>query len=208
MENSRSYSLILHSSSKNSLHIPLLITSIIIAGLLLPSPANASTIIYSGTTEGGPTWNRPVANDTDPPVELSPDGDAVPYSAYEFQVDTSGLYELSSTALEPFGWDNYTFLYVTSFDPTNPLQNVVIGIDDNSSGSFDSTLVTSTNYFFVTTGFSDFDSGTFQNSIELLQASNPPVPPPATAPEPNTFLLFGVFGAGIVIASAGRKRLL
>src|SRR5271170_791396 len=183
----RSYSLIILSLLKKSAYG---LGFIILAGLLSPSPANASTIIYTCTTAGGPTWNRPVENDLDPPIELSLDGDAVPYDANEFTVDTPGLYSLFSMATDPLGWDNYTFLYVTSFDPTNPLQNVVIGNDDDpvtGSSGFDATLITNTNYFLVTTGFSDFDAGAFQNTIELLQAETiPPDPPPAaTAPEPN-----------------------
>jgi hypothetical protein len=206
MEIPRSYSLIIHSLLKKSVRGQRFLGFIILAGLLAPSPANASTIIYTGTTAGGPTWNRPVANDLDPPIELSSDGDAVPYDAHGFTVDTAGLYSLFSAATDPFGWDNYTFLYVTSFDPTNPLQNVVIGNDDDpvtGSSGFDATLITNTNYFLVTTGFADFDAGAFQNTIDLLQAETIPPDPGASAPEPNTLFLFG---AGIVLAGVGRKH--
>jgi hypothetical protein len=181
----------------------------LLAGLLLPSAANASMITYNGTTEGGPTWNRPVANDTDPPFMLSLDGDAVPYDAHEFQVDTTGIYSLFSMSIDPAGWDNYTFLYVNSFDALNPLTNVVIGNDDDpdtGTSGFNATLVTGVNYFLVTTGFADFDEGTFQNTIDLVEAVViQPDPPSTTVPEPNTFYLLGTW---IALAGAGRTRVL
>ena len=86
MEMPRSYSLIIHLFMNNSLlKGPLLpgktlrgetflgrtlkrtlfLAPIILAALLSPSRANASTIVYDGTTEGGPTWNRPDANGVD-----------------------------------------------------------------------------------------------------------------------------------------------
>src|SRR5580698_4690093 len=121
MEKPRPYSLIIHSLIKVSLQIPLFLAFILIAGLLLPPPAHATSIAYNGTTLGGPTWNRPVENGDDPPTDLSGDGDAVPFDVHEFTVDTAGIYALVSNAIDPFGWDNYTFLYVNTFDPTAPL---------------------------------------------------------------------------------------
>lgn len=169
------------------------------------SPARADIINDSDTTAGGPVWNRPMDNGTDPPFALSSVGDAVPYNEFSFQVTIPGLYTFLSTATDPAFWDNYTFLYVTSFDPTNPLTNVVIGNDDNPStgfSGFDASLVSGTNYFFVTTGFSDFDEGAFQNSITLTQVAPDPPTDPATAPEPNTMLLFGT---GLALAGAARR---
>ena len=182
-----------------------LLAFIILPGSLLLSPARADIINDSGTTAGGPVWNRPMDNGTDPPFVLSSVGDTVPYNQFSFQVTIPGLYTFLSTATDPEFWDNYTFLYVNSFDPTNPLTNVVIGNDDNPStgfSGFDASLASGTNYVFVTTGFSDFDEGAFQNSITLTQAAPDPPTDPATAPEPNTMLLFGT---GLALAGAARR---
>lgn len=179
--------------------------SFILAGLLLSSLAKADVISYSGTTLGSPTFNRPIGNGDDPPDTLSLDTDATPFDSHEFQVTIPGLYSLFSLSTDPLFWDNYTFLYSSSFDSANPLTNVVIGNDDNpdtGSSGFNATLVTGVNYFFITTGFSNFDAGAFDNTITLLQAEDIPPDPPATAPEPNTLFLLGT---GLALAGAGRK---
>jgi hypothetical protein len=141
---------------------------VMLSGWLLLSPARADTINYSGTTLGDPVFNRPVDNGADPPDVLSFVGDAVPFDAFSFQVTTAGLYSFFSTATDPDFWDNYTFLYVNSFDPTNPLTNVLIGNDDDPStgfSGFDAPIASGVNYVFVTTGYADFDEGSFQNTI-------------------------------------------
>jgi hypothetical protein len=96
MEKLRLHGLIIQLFLRKSKKDLWFLVSFIIAGYLFPSPANGSSIVYSGTTEGGPTWNRPVANSTDPPVRLSSDEDAVPYAAHGFAVDTPGIYSLFS----------------------------------------------------------------------------------------------------------------
>jgi hypothetical protein len=63
-------------------------------------------------------------------------------------------------------------LYRTAFSPTAQLTNVIIGDDDNSTvpGSFQdyqftTTLATGTNYFLVSTGYNNGDSGAFTTTI-------------------------------------------
>jgi len=179
---------------------------VLLAGLVLPALARADVIIsYSGTTLGNPVWTRPIENGNDTPDTLSSDGDEVPFDSHEFQVTIPGLYSLFSSSTDPLFWDNYTFLYSNSFDAINPLMNVVTGNDDNpdiGSSGFNATLLTGINYFFITTGFGNFDEGAFENTFTLLQEQVIPPDPPATAPEPNTLFLLGT---GLTLAGAGRR---
>lgn len=154
--------------------------------LMSPTPS-AQAVTFSGTTVGAPTWNRPVANDPNPPTVLS--GTTVSYSKYDFTVDTSGSYDFGSVGINPFLWDNYTFLYKNSFNAANPLANTIIGNDNlfgitGLSGFTGVALTTGTNYFFVTTGKSSTDTGSFLNSItgpgSVSQGSIAAVPEPAT----------------------------
>src|SRR5262249_14519267 len=131
----------------------------------------SAQINYAGTTSGAPTWNRPIENGSDPPDTLSGVGTAVPYSSFAFTPATTGLYDFLSLGTNPSNWDNYTFLYQGGFDASNPLSNVVIGNDDfntvGRSGFNGVSLTAGTQYFFVTTGFSNDDFGDFNNSITL-----------------------------------------
>jgi hypothetical protein len=114
-------------------------------------------------------WNRPNANGTNPPTELSATATAVQYEAIGFTVSTAGIYTLTSTATVPTGWDNYLFLYAGSFNPTGPLSNVMIGNDDfpivGVSG-FGISLAPGTTYFAVTTGFANSKSGDYSLLVD------------------------------------------
>ena len=110
------------------------IALLLLIGALHASTASADTITYTGTTVGGPTWNRPVANGNLPPVSPpSGVGTAVAYSVQAFTVSLAGLYSLQSTAVTPSAWDNSSFLYVNSFNPASQFTNILIGNDDNPS---------------------------------------------------------------------------
>jgi hypothetical protein len=116
-------------------------------------------------------------------------------------VDLSGAYDFLS---DPLGFDNYTFLYQTSFAPGAQLTNVIIGNDDvppGNSGFNGVALNAGVNYFFVTTGYSNSNFGTFQNTItgpgNIFLAGG------ATVPEPSTFVILGMASLAIVI---GRRR--
>lgn len=164
------------------------------------SSASAGVIVYNGDTTGGPLWNRP--NAAAPPSVLS-GASAVPYHVQQFHVDLGGAYDFLSTTPS---WDNFTFLYQTSFDPGAQLTNVIIGIDDfgfsfTDSGFNGIALNTGVNYFFVTTGFDNTKFGTFQNSI--TGPGNIFLGPVTAVPEPSTFVILGMASLAIVI---GRRR--
>ncbi|MBC7882126.1 MAG: PEP-CTERM sorting domain-containing protein [Anaerolineae bacterium] len=134
-------------------------------------PSMAVTFNFSGTTAGtGVTWNRPVASPTTGAITgLSTSATAVRYQTLAFRVDTSGSYTFQSTSISPAFWDNYSFLYQTSFIATSPLTNVLIGNDDNTSiglSGFTFSLTAGTQYFFVETGFSNTSSGTYSLTID------------------------------------------
>jgi hypothetical protein len=165
---------------------------------------------FGGTTLGGPTWNRPLADRSGPSVA----GTGVRYSAQAFYTLTGGSYDfLSQSASDPFLWDNLTFLYENSFDPSLPLTNLLEGNDDlgplGTSG-FSSTLAAGRQYVFVTTGFSPeqfiddgnggffilAEEGDFSNTI-----SGPGKVVLGVVPEPSTYLLMatGLIGLGVVV---------
>lgn len=163
-------------------------------------PSMAGTLTYTGTTVGGPTWNRPVSGN--PPTSLSAVGTNVSYSVQEFAVDTTGLYNFLSVGTTPTDWDNYLFLYQNSFNPTTPLTNAVVGNDDfpnvGRSGFDNVSLTAEIRYFLVTTGFSNSDAGTFSNTISGVGNITTPT---TSVPEPASvlgLLAFGALGAASV----------
>lgn len=152
-----------------------------------PQAEAASMVMYSGDTTGGPTWNRP--DQGVPPSGLSGIGTNVPFSVQEFSVDTNGFYILFSESTTMY--NNFLVLYETSFDPTNPLINVIASASDDINSGFvflPLQLTVGTPYFLVTTGFDNGDFGTFTNTITGPQGSHitlgstptaVPVPPAA-----------------------------
>lgn len=162
--------------------------------------ASAATI--TGSTQGDPTWRRPIVNGNGNGNgnfhTLSSTGTAVAYDVIHFTVSGSGNYSFQETAAD--NWNNYTFLYSTSFDPTNQLTNGVAGNDDNpsiGSSGFTAHLSSAVQYYFVSTGFGNQDFGSFNLSISgpgsinfassILASSDS-----ATVPEPSTIALGGI----------------
>ena len=167
-----------------------------LATAALASVASAQT--FTGTTVGGPTWNRPNANGALPPNALSGFATAVPLNSFNFTVATAGSYSVQSTATG--GWDNYTFLYQNSFNAGSPLTNVIIGNDDNVSiglSGFTATLTPGTQYFLVTTGRLNASLGAFSNAFSG--------PGGVLSPEPGTFALVGLMLLPAGIALRRRK---
>ena len=132
----------------------------------LSSAASAAAVVVNGTTAGGPTWNRPLAGS--PPAALSGVGTAVRYQTTQLSVSTSGAYVFQSTATNPVNWDNFSFLYATSFNPAAQLTNVIVGNDDNTTiglSGFTTNLTAGLNYVFVETGFANTDFGAYSLNI-------------------------------------------
>ncbi len=167
----------------------------------------ATTASYSGDTTAAPTWTRPNANGVLAPTALSTTATATSFTVQPFTVPTAGTYDIFSTVGTPV-WDNYTFLYSGSFDSTQPLINCLIGNDDFSgttTSGFTKALTAGTQYYLVTTGYSDTAFGAYSNSITGPGQASLGA---AAVPEPGTLALLvpglGALVGGVVIRR--RKR--
>ena len=150
----------------------------ILTTVLLAAPHCAfAQTTYTGTTVGKPTWQRPIANGHDTPVALSPNATKTRYNAFSFTVTDTDYYDLLSVSNSPASWDNYTFLYQGSFDASRPLNNILLGNDDfgaiGRSGFNGISLLSGTNYYFVTTGISNPIDGSFTDTIK--KSTSPPL---------------------------------
>ena len=164
--------------------------------------AQAATFTYSGDTTGAPTWNRP--NEGNPPTTLSDFATATPYDVFSFTVDTSSSYVFASTS----PYDNYGFLYQGAFNAATPLANVIIGDDDGNDSvssldyKFTTNLTTGTNYFLVSTGYTNSSFGPFTTTID--GAGN--VNPTGSTSVPEPFTIVGTLVGGTA-ALRMRKKL-
>lgn len=145
-----------------------------------------NTFTWSGDLTGAPTWDRPFAGLSG----ISAIGSGVGYQTLEFTVTASGSYDFLSTSS---GWDNFTFLYSPSFNPTQQLVNGLIGNDDLgglTTSGFSFGLTAGTTYIFVTTAFAPADFGAYTNTITGPGTVN-------VIPEPGTYALMALGLAGI-----------
>lgn len=163
-------------------------TRYLLLALCLALPGSAWDFSYSATTNGAPTWNRPVQNLSG----LSGIGTNVEYSVQSFVAPVTDTYTINSLATG--GWDNYIFLYVGAFNAAAPFVNVIAANDDFAfigQSRIVQALTGGLTYNVVTTGYFNNSSGAFSNTV-----STP-------TPEPKTWLMIA-FGVGVLLM---RRRL-
>jgi hypothetical protein len=166
----------------------------------------ADTVTFTGTTVGGPMWNRPVQG-TPPTPPPSGVGTAVRYSVTQLTVSLTGTYTFQCTGTSPAAWDNYTFMYQNSFNPASQFTNVLIGNDDNPTiglSGFSLTLNVGTTYFFIVTGFANADAGAW-STVASGQGTITVGGGPGPVPEPMSLLLLGTGLAGVAAKLRRRK---
>jgi hypothetical protein len=168
-----------------------------------PTPAtpNPKLLTFTGSTTGATTYNRADEDST-----LSTDGDAVAFKTFQFTVGAVGTYDILSNG----DFDTFVSLYGGSFDPNNPLANLLVGNDDAFNGTdfvnhvsaFGFDLLPGITYTVVTSAFGDGEAGFFSNAIVGPGAVT--AIGAAAVPEPDALaLLLSGFG---VMAFVARRR--
>ncbi len=165
----------------------------------MASTARADIVTVSGSTSGGPTFNRPLEDLSG----LSLVGTAVAYDAFQFSVSVAGDYTFVTTGFAPAGYDTFALLYTAPFMAGAPLTNALAASDDlfgvGLASGFAYALAANTSYVYVTTGFGNTDAGSFVNVI------GGPGVITAAVPEPQTVLLMAL-GIAALGAAGGIKR--
>lgn len=155
------------------------IAAALCCSVLAAAPAAAAT--FTGTTVGGPTYNRTLSGS--PPTDLSIVGTDVAYDVVAFTVDQAGDYDFLMTGLDPDLWDTFLALYSGSFDPSAPLANVLVANDDFNGdiglSGFTFGLTTGVNYFAIATGFANSSQGRYSLEISGPGTVSAPIPEPA-----------------------------
>jgi len=88
--------------------------------------------MYTGTTAGGPEWDRPGQD----PSNCIPSGYLVRYSDQPFFVAADGICDIDSQQ----EYDGYLHVFEISWDPLDQCTNLIAADDDGDEGSFSNTI--------------------------------------------------------------------
>jgi len=137
----------------------------VVLSLVSVAPAFAAfELIWQDTLSSAQTWHRPTAD-----MQQAASGAPTPYSVQSIFVDQSGTYQVDSDqpgTVVPF--HGYVFLYAGSFDPTQPLLNLVAGSDggpDGISPSHIAGILTAGAVYHVVTTSDDPLAGRFSDTV-------------------------------------------
>ncbi|NNC86324.1 MAG: T9SS type A sorting domain-containing protein, partial [Bacteroidia bacterium] len=116
------------------------------------------SVLSGGALSGRPFDDGSCCDYNDPSTDI-----------LKFTVDVSGSYTINNDYLPSFAWDGYLLLYTDPLDWTqSPPITFVDGNDDclfYNTSCITVNLNAGQNYYLVTTGFSDFDNGSWLTSF-------------------------------------------
>jgi len=142
-----------------------LLVAAVVLSLVSVAPAFAAfELVWQDTLSSAQTWHRPTAD-----MQQAASGAPTPYSVQSILVDQSGTYQVDSDqpgTVVPF--HGYVFLYAGSFDPTQPLLNLVAGSDggpDGISPAHIAGILTAGAVYQVVTTSDDPLAGRFSDTV-------------------------------------------
>ena len=182
----------------------------IFATLVACGSAIGQTALWTGDTTGDPTLNRPSSFSVE-------SGAFTTYEVQPFWVTVAGeyLFELDGSATGFTHTDTFALIYMSAFDPTSSLSNLIAGDDDytgaftmlsGNGGGYASSRIASgddsnfggmatglnlsagTQYFAVVTGFDAPNYGTYRAAI----GGGPGNVNLGVVPEPATLAALGL----------------
>jgi uncharacterized repeat protein (TIGR01451 family) len=132
-----------------------------------------TTIVYTDTNVGGPTWDRPAFLAPCLLWDADFSGGLVSYHEFSTTIGISSSLNISSEQ----DFDGFLHLYEGSFDDTDPCANVIALNGPGGVGTSEISTVTQTSgpYYFITSGRDPADQGDFTNTLTLVMT--PSVPP-------------------------------